>query len=129
METSIVIARLIGPVLFILGLYVLLCPVRLRAVAEEFLINDGLMFIGGLMAIVTGVAIVGAHNIWVLDWPVIITLFGWIALSAGIMRLLVGDGMRSMGRLILDNRAFMVVDGLIMTALGAYLSTKGFGWV
>lgn len=33
----------------------------------------------GFFALVMGLAIVNAHIVWVMDWPVIITIFGWAA--------------------------------------------------
>ena len=45
MQTSIFIARLIGPVMIVAGLAVLLNRQGFRTMAEDFLANRGLMFL------------------------------------------------------------------------------------
>lgn len=41
-------------------------------------------FCWGFISFVIGIAMVLSHNIWVKDWPVIITIFGWLALLKGL---------------------------------------------
>ena len=35
-----------------------------------------------------GLAVVLTHNVWVADWPVLITILGWLTAIAGAFRLL-----------------------------------------
>ena len=39
------------------------------------------------MLFFAGLALVRAHNRWVLDWPVMVTLSGWAALVLGSLRM------------------------------------------
>ncbi len=82
MQTSIFIARLIGPVMIVAGLSVLFDRQRSRSMAEEFLASRALMFLGGMMVMLGGLSIV-LHNVWTSDWRVIVTLF---RLAAGYLR-------------------------------------------
>ena len=90
METSVLLAKLMGPLLLLLGLYVVFLPDRLARIGREYLASEALMFTAGLLALTAGLAIVVGHNVWVMDWPVLITIFGWIAVGAGLARLLLG---------------------------------------
>jgi hypothetical protein len=45
------------------------------------------LYIGGLLSLIIGVALVMYHNIWVKDLQVMVTLLGWAALIKGIVLL------------------------------------------
>lgn len=127
METSLMLARLIGPVMVVMGAYILLRTEHLARAAREILDSAALLMIAGLLAFVPGLAIVLAHNVWVAGWPVIVTLLGWIAMLAGLARMFMPDTMRRVGATMLDRpRVFFVGPGLVMLALGGFLCLKGF---
>src|SRR6195952_5993127 len=87
MSTSVFIARLIGPVMLVIGLAVLANQRAFRELAEEFLASRALMFLSGLLIMPVGLAIVLTHNIWAADGRVMITLFGWVNAIGGALRL------------------------------------------
>src|SRR5258708_24646700 len=78
MSTSVFIARLIGPVMLVIGLAVFTNQRAFREMAEEFLASRALLFLSGLLIMPVGLAIVLTHNIWAADGRVMITLFGWL---------------------------------------------------
>ncbi|MHC4758814.1 MAG: hypothetical protein ACYTE8_09165 [Planctomycetota bacterium] len=51
---------------------------------EEFTENRCFLYLGGIMALVTGYLLVIFHNIWAWEWGLIITIFGWIGLIKGL---------------------------------------------
>ncbi|MCH7663911.1 MAG: hypothetical protein IH859_08610 [Chloroflexi bacterium] len=85
MQTSIFIAKLIGPVLVVIGLAGVINYERFRKLAREFIESEALIFLSGIITLPVGLAIVNTHNVGVMSWPVIITLFGWIAVGAGAL--------------------------------------------
>ncbi|MGA8799302.1 MAG: hypothetical protein WB614_05780, partial [Pseudolabrys sp.] len=89
MATSIFLARLIGPVMALVGVGVLANEAAFRKMAQEFLRSPALIFFSGMILLPTGLAIVLSHNVWIADWPVIITLLGWAAVINGAVRVLV----------------------------------------
>ena len=48
--------------------------------------DDGFVFLTGFMALILGLVTVLMHHVWVADWPVIVTLFGWASLLKGAFR-------------------------------------------
>src|SRR5258708_38832052 len=88
MQTSVFIARLIGPVMLVIGLAVFANQRAFRDMSEEFMASRALMFLGGLLVMPVGLTIVLTHNIWTTDWRVLITLFGWLTAIGGAPRLL-----------------------------------------
>jgi len=125
METSVFLAKLIGPVFLVAGLSVLISPQRTRRLGREFIDSEALIFLSGIITLPVGLAIVIVNNVWA-GWPVIITIIGWLAVLAGIARMLAFDGIRSIGRAMLDKTSLFAVPGAIMAALGAYLSYQGY---
>ena len=119
-------ARLLGPVLLVAGVGMLLDPRGYRAMAEEFLASRALIYISGLIALVTGLAIVNFHNRWAFGWRVIITIFGWLSLIGGVVRILAPDRVKHIGAAFLDKTETMRIAGIVVVALGAILSIAGY---
>ena len=67
MSNSVFLARLIGPVLLVIGLAVFANQRAFRELAEEFLASKALLFLSGLLIMPVGLAIVLTHNIWAAD--------------------------------------------------------------
>ena len=56
MQTSILIARLIGPILVVTGFTSLFNPKVLHEIGQEFLASRALIFIAGFLALLGGLA-------------------------------------------------------------------------
>jgi hypothetical protein len=52
------------------------------------------VYLSGVMLFVAGLAIVRAHNIWVKNWTVLVTLCGWSFLVLGLVRMFGADQYR-----------------------------------
>ena len=126
MNTSILIAKYMGPVMLVAGLSMLVNSKNINAVFEDFLNSPGLIFLAGALALLIGLAIVNLHNIWVTGWPVIITVFGWICIFAGIFRMGFPTAVKSMGGWMLKNSTIITVSAIFNAALGAFLTYKGY---
>ena len=122
MQTSIFLAKLIGPVALLMGLVILLDPTRVRTMAREVLQGEAFIFLSGIITLPIGLALVNTHNIWTSDWRVLITLFGWMAVAAGVARLAFGGQLRTVGAAMVDNKMALAVPGVFMALLGAWLS-------
>lgn len=126
METSLFLAQLIGPVLIVIGLGLLLKKTEFREMATDFLSSRALIFVSGLLTLVAGLAIVLTHNVWEFNWPVIITILGWLSVFGGVFRILFPDSVQSVGTSMLDKPATMTVSGAIQIVLGLWLSYVGY---
>ncbi len=126
MQTSILIARLIGPLFVVGGLVALADPKAMRELAQEFLAGRALLYIAGFLVLLGGLAIVNTHNVWTADWPVIITIFGWLAVAGGVIRMAFPALAKSIGEAMLARQALLRVIGGIQAVLGAYLTFEGY---
>jgi hypothetical protein len=126
MQSSLFLARLIGPVLLVIGIGMLVNRDGYRTMAEEVLRSRALIYFAGLLALVPGLAVVLVHNVWVLDWRVIITLLGWLAVIGGVFRLLFPQEVTRIGSVMIAHQHTMLIGGGVMTALGAILCFTGY---
>src|SRR4029077_17332712 len=92
---------------------------------KEFISSRALIFTTGVLALVAGVAIVNAHNLWVADWRVLGTVLGSLWLFRGDMNLFfpitvqtLGDGMIGSHAGVLAGAAFTIVLGAIFCIMG-----------
>ena len=126
METSIFLAKLIGPVFLVMGVAVMINPQRIRRMGGEFINSEALIFLSGVITLPVGLAIVNLHNVWVAGWPVLITIFGWLAIVAGVLRVIASAEIKSIGRAMLDKTSYFAFFGAGLAVLGAFLSYLGY---
>jgi len=126
MQTSLFIAKLMGPILALFGLLMLIRREVFVDIARELIASRAMLFLAGILTLAAGLAIVNTHNVWVLGWPVIITVFGWLAVIGGVMRIALPDKIRGMGEAMLESRSFISFDAVAVTALGAFLAYQGY---
>jgi hypothetical protein len=126
MQTSVFLARLIGPVMLVVGLAVFANQRAFRDMAEEFLASRALLFLSGLLIMPMGLAIVLTHNVWTADWRVLITLFGWLNAIGGAVRLLAPNTVMQTGRAMLRRPYFVPAAAAIWVVLGLLFCLFGF---
>jgi hypothetical protein len=130
MTASRYIARLIGPLLLTVGASVAYGLFRHHEIYLEmmksFMANGGLVFVVGMLTLVAGLAIVNAHNLWVADWRVIITVIGWIAILRGIASMMFPFRVRQLGEIMLASSTAPIVGAVITIVLGAILTVMGY---
>jgi uncharacterized membrane protein len=124
--TSSFLAKLIGPVLAVIGVGMLLDRPGYRAMAQEFLASRALIYVAGLLALVPGLAIVLTHNVWAADWRILITLLGWLAAAGGVFRILCPQQVTRIGNAMLAREQYLTISGAVMLALGAILCFTGY---
>ena len=126
LEQSFSIAKLLGPILFITAIPMLMNPKGLQKISGEFLSTHALMYITGVLVLLGGLSIVNSHNIWVTDWPTIITVFGWAMIISGATRVVLPPAVLSIGSTMMDKPTMTRVSGLVWAFVGAYLSYEGY---
>jgi hypothetical protein len=126
MQTSIFLARLIGPVMTLVGISLLMNETAFRKMAMEFLRSPALIFFSGMILMPAGLAVVLSHNVWVLNWPVIITLLGWIAVISGALRVFAPDRALKIGKKAVASKEITTVSAAFWLVIGAVLCYFGF---
>lgn len=127
MGNSVFLAKLIGPVVLAVAIGIFVNGATYRLLADEFLRSRALIYLSGLMIMMGGLAIVLTHNVWRADWPVIITIIGWLAVIGGAVRIIAPQGTERVGRRILKEKHGLTIGGVVWAAVGAILCVFGYG--
>jgi hypothetical protein len=93
---------------------------------KEFIGSRALIFITGVLALLAGLIVVNAHNLWMPDWRVLITVLGWLAIFRGVMNLVFPALVQTMGDRLVASHAGVVAGAAFMIVLGAILSIMGY---
>lgn len=126
MDASVLIAKYIGPVILVAALAGLANHDRFMALFEDFTNSPGLIFIAGVMTLLMGLTLVIFHNLWVADWRVIVTIFGWIGIGGGILRMAFPWLAIQAGKRMLERKKMLFAIGVLNALLGAFLTFKGY---
>jgi hypothetical protein len=125
MDATMVIAKLTAILYLAAGLGILLNPAHYRSLYKEIISSPTLIYFSALIAVIFGTLIVLFHNIWVQDWPVLITLIGWIGMIKGTIFLIFPKSLK-MWKPVLDNNTGLMIGGFIAVAIGAVLGYFSF---
>ena len=100
----------------------------LQNLLKEFSTSPALLYLSGMMAIVVGFLLVTFHNVWVLDWTVIITVFGWISLVKGLMLMALQGMYGKIFDFMHKRTTFLKFYSVFVLLLGVFFLVLGF-WV
>jgi hypothetical protein len=130
MNTSKSLARLMGPILLVIGIGMafglMMEGEGYSNVLKEFIANRALIFLTGVLALLAGVAIVNVHNVWAPDWRVIITVLGWLLVLRGIMLLVFPLTVQVFGDRVATSEAGVTAGAALTFVLGAILCMMGY---
>jgi len=126
MTLSIFLGRVLGLYMIIVGFFYLCRRDYIQKAAEHIFENDSLVIITAVISLIIGLLIVVGHNVWSLNWTVVITILGYLSLIKGLVRLFIPhhtDKRILMKLLSRDNPIYL---GIICLIIGLFLSYEGF---
>jgi hypothetical protein len=125
MSLSIFLAQVIGLYLFLVSLAMLVHHQRFKKTAMDLTGIPLMITLTGVVMLILGLLIVVDHNIWVPDWPVVVTIIGWILLLQGLMRLFVPDAFIRMSK-DMQGKMVYTLGCWVRLFVGIYLIWAGF---
>jgi hypothetical protein len=123
----IIVEAVIAPAFLLVGLSHLLQP-RLWVEFFELLRATGLAAaIIPMYTLPVSLVLIVGHNVWVWDWPVVLTVAGWMmTLKCAIYLILPGAADRMLRKQMAKSpRSFQIV-GAIMAVVGAVLTWQSW---
>lgn len=124
MELSIFVAKIIAVTYIAMSFGQLFSGITYKKMYQDMMKNSGIIVMMGLFAIIIGFLLVEHHNIWVKDWPVIITLIGWASLIKGFLLLAFPDSLRIFEPMFTGK--FLKVFPYLTLAFGLLMGYFGF---
>jgi len=97
--------RLIMVVYIAVGLGILFSPEYYRKAFQRMFENRGITYFGGIIALVVGFGVITHHNVWE-GWPLLVTLFGWLAFLKGTAVLVVPEHFMKVSTRLVKNDHF-----------------------
>jgi len=120
------IARLVGPVLLMVGTGMLANGLTYRAMAVQFFSTLPLIYVSGILMLVSGLAILNTHPQWPRDWGSVVTAVGWILTCVGAFRIIAPQFANFVATSIVVHAGFFVGTGVVVLALGGFITFKGY---
>jgi len=114
MEITIFLARFWGSLFMILGLSSVTAKFLGRVI--EYTEDKIITISTGYITFLLGLATVVAHNVWVKDWPVVVTILGWITLFKGIEKIAFPERVNKKAQMFKGGQVFW---GLVIFLIGA----------
>ena len=94
---------------------------HVKTVLADVVASRGLFFFTSLITFILGLVIVNAHNVWVQDWTVAITIIGWALSLNGLARIVYTDQARNMLKSFLNHATRVQSAGFLCLLLGGFL--------
>ena len=122
MELSTLIAKIFSLIYITSGLAILLGTLKIRDFIDQFEKAPILTFLSGCIAIIFGMILVNYHNIWLLNWTVLITIISWLMLFIGIIFVILPNSIAYLKKFIRATPFW----GIPMLILGLIFAYFGF---
>jgi hypothetical protein len=126
MPISLFIAKLLGPMFLVLGVALLTRPEAFRALLREFIASGVLLYMAGFFGLLGGLALLLTHNVWTLDWRLLITLIGWTTLIRALATIFSPQWIASAGAWLIEHKGAFPVSAALDLIVGAILTYFGY---
>lgn len=126
MSLSLFLARFFALYFLIIGIFYLTRGKYLRTLIPEFIQNQPLILVTGILSLIIGLLIVLSHNVWEPNCKTLITLIGYIAVFKGFMRLFTPEAVQKTLLLKMNKKEPIIYIGIFCLIIGLLLVYEGF---
>lgn len=126
MNSSIYLGKVIGLYLIIASFGLLICKDRFKKLFKDATVHPFFITFSGFLSLILGLLITVAHNYWAGNWSTIITVFGWLLLFQGFIRIYCPKYAIDWLKKITQSKAGLLWIGWIFLIIGTYLSYAAF---
>jgi len=124
MDSSLFLAKFWGWYLIIFFFILSYNPKRIKQIFDD--LNDQkFLIISSFIAIIVGLLNILFHNIWTLDWKLIITLIGWTSLFIGLSLFIIPK--QTISWLTIINIKLVQVIYVLLFLIGLFLLNMAYG--
>jgi hypothetical protein len=124
--TTQVCARIVGPLLLIVGAVVIARMDDLVLLIPAILQDGPLVFVTGLFTLICGLVLFAAHHHWSNPPAIAISLIGLLTILRGIILMFAPSAVAGIANQLLNLGPGAVIAGAVALLLGAWLSFVGW---
>jgi hypothetical protein len=124
-QCSLFFAQAIGLFYLLISLAILSRQNWWKKTMTEIVQSPVALAISGCLFLALGLLVVIPHNVWVSDWHVVVTLFGWYMLLQGVARLFCPDAFAKRMKAMVDDGKFVALNWVLLIG-SIYLVWVGF---
>lgn len=126
MDNSIFLAKFWGWYLIIFFFILSYNPKRIKQIFDD-LNDEKFLIVSSFMAIIIGLLNILFHNIWELNWTLIITFIGWISIFIGLSLFIIPK--QTISWLTIINIKLVQVIYVMLFFAGLFLLNMAYGVV
>ena len=119
-------ARVLGPVMLILGIAVGLRAETLPLLLAGFVQDAPLLLITGAFVLVLGAIMIAAHNVWNSPAAIVVSLLGWITLARGALVVLLPNVVTTIAPYVIRYAPAILAIGVVLALIGLWLTFVGW---
>lgn len=124
---SISLAKVIGPSCLIIAIAMITNPSVFRQAIEEF--RQGaqkmLLLLAAAGHVILGLVLLTTHAVWQWDWPVLITIIGWLLFLRGLFLLWFPGSIESLTKALHQRPWWPYLTSAILFVVGIVLTYYG----
>ncbi|MFT3728750.1 MAG: hypothetical protein QM759_13080 [Terricaulis sp.] len=126
LDSTFVIARIIGPVFVLVGVALISQPSYMISAVGDVVTIGGLMVISGIVSALAGLTIVTLHRRWSGFTAALVSLIGWLLFARGAVTLVAPNLAHDAGTFILTHANFVPIAGCGAALVGLWLTYAGY---
>ncbi|RMX17901.1 hypothetical protein EAS68_09710 [Legionella jordanis] len=126
MELTLFLGKVIGWYFVIVALWIVIRQELANGIISETIAHRALLFFMAIITLILGLMIVISHNVWVMGWPVIITIVGWLMLIGGLLRLFFPEIGVRIAQAWLRKPVYFWIAAAIYLIIGLYLLYRAY---
>jgi predicted MFS family arabinose efflux permease len=121
-ELTILVARIAAVAYLAFGVAAFRGNFDVKKLMDSFEKSPGLSIFTGMFTLIMGMLLVHSHNIWVQDWPVLVTIIGWAATIKGVLFIAAPEVLKSFVPMFKKTQGV----GLFVIGIGLVFGYFGF---
>lgn len=123
MDSAVMLAKVFGPFLAIIGLWMLIYGDHLVKIMSAMKNSPPSLYLAAIITLLIGLFIINTYNIWSIDIYVFVTLFGWAMFLRGLLGFFMAP---VLVKLFMQKTAWIKVMGIFPFVWGLILIWAGF---
>ena len=125
MDEAIWVASIFGPILIVLGLWVLFRTRDVDRFWTSIKATPAVFYIGAMLNLLIGFTILSLYNEWSMHIAVLVTIFGYMQAIRGVLSFLCTESVMKWSQNIMNHPSLRLL-GIVPVVYGLLLSWVGF---